>query len=89
MKYKTILFDADGTLLDFERSEYEALSKQWSAVREIEEVPGSYYTVRDVDNAFRSVVLSGQNAKETLVSYSRDIDSEIQRKRSEFGLDKQ
>ena len=71
------------------RSEYEALSKQWSAVREIEEVPGSYYTVRDVDNAFRSVVLSGQNAKETLVSYSRDIDSEIQRKRSEFGLDKQ
>ena len=26
MKYTTILFDADGTLLDFERSEYEALS---------------------------------------------------------------
>ena len=26
MRYKTILFDADGTLLDFERSEYEALS---------------------------------------------------------------
>lgn len=26
MKYKTILFDADGTLLDFERAEYEALS---------------------------------------------------------------
>ncbi len=26
MKYQTILFDADGTLLDFERSEYEALS---------------------------------------------------------------
>ena len=25
MKYKTILFDADGTLLDFERSEKEAL----------------------------------------------------------------
>ena len=26
MRYTTILFDADGTLLDFERSEYEALS---------------------------------------------------------------
>ena len=26
MRYHTILFDADGTLLDFERSEYEALS---------------------------------------------------------------
>ncbi|MBO4980165.1 MAG: YjjG family noncanonical pyrimidine nucleotidase [Clostridia bacterium] len=26
MKYKTLLFDADGTLLDFERAEYEALS---------------------------------------------------------------
>ena len=26
MKYQTILFDADGTLLDFDRSEYEALS---------------------------------------------------------------
>ncbi len=26
MRYQTILFDADGTLLDFERSEYDALS---------------------------------------------------------------
>lgn len=73
--------------IKWSRSEYEELSKQWSAVREIEEVPGSYYTVRDVDNAFRSVVLNGMNAKESIVSYSRDIDAEIQRKRSEFGLD--
>lgn len=73
--------------IKWNRAEFEALSEQWEAVREIEEVPGSYYTVRDVDNAFRSVVINGESAKETLVSYSRDIDAEIQRKRSEFGLD--
>ena len=75
--------------IQWSRTESEALSKQWAAVREIEEVPGSYYTVRDVDNAFRSVVLNGKNAKESLVQYSRDIDAEISRKRGEFRLDEQ
>ncbi len=32
MKYNTILFDADGTLLDFERSEYDALDDVLAAI---------------------------------------------------------
>lgn len=71
------------------RSEYEVLASQWKEVREIPEVAGSYYTVRGIDNAFRSVVLNGKNPKETLVQYSRDIDAEIKRKRGEFALDEQ
>lgn len=70
-------------------TEYKLLTEQWQEVREIQEIPGSYYTVRGVDNAFKSVVLNGKRPKETLVKYSRDIDAEIKRKRGEFGLDKQ
>ena len=58
-------------------------------MHEIQEVPGSYYTVRGVDNAFKTVTLNGKQPRETLVKYSRDIDAEIERKRGEFNLDKQ
>lgn len=75
--------------IQWSRSEYEILLEQWQSVCEIPEIPGSYYTVRGIDNAFRSVILNGKNPKETLVQYSRDIDAEIKRKRGEFALDEQ
>lgn len=87
-RYPTANKEAFGNI-QWSRSEYEVLSKQWAEVQEVPELPGSYYTVRDVDNAFRSVVLNGKNAKEALVQYSRDIDAEIARKRGEFSLDNQ
>lgn len=71
------------------RNEYSLLCEQWKDVHEIQEVPGSYYTVRGVDNAFKTVTLNGKQPRETLVKYSRDIDAEIERKRGEFNLDKQ
>ena len=58
-------------------------------MQEIPEIPGSYYTVRGIDNAFKTVTLNGKLPKETLVKYSRDIDAEITRKRGEFNLDRQ
>ncbi len=71
------------------RNEYSLLCEQWKDVHEIQEVPGSYYTVRGVDNAFKTVTLNGKQPRETLIKYSRDIDAEIERKRGEFNLDKQ
>lgn len=75
--------------IKWSRTEYERIVSQWNEVKEIPEIPGSYYTVRGIDNAFRSVVINGKQPKETLVKYSRDIDAEITRKRGEFYLDKQ
>ena len=77
------------TNIQWSRNEYHKLTEQWKWVKEVPEIPGSYYTVRGLDNAFRSVVLNGKNPKETLVKYSRSIDAEIKRKRAEFALDKQ
>ena len=75
--------------IHWSRNEYRLLCEQWNEVQEIPEIPGSYYTVRGIDNAFKTVTLNGKLPKETLVKYCRDIDAEITRKRGEFNLDKQ
>ncbi len=54
---------------------------------QIEQIPGSYYTQRNIVSAFRSVVLDGKNAREMLERYVSVIDREIQRKRTEIGLE--
>lgn len=64
----------------------EALLKQWAAVENIEEVPGSYYLLRGLDNAFRSVLYESQNPYEALGLWNEKINQELERKRDEFGL---
>lgn len=63
-----------------------ALMTQWNAVENIEEVPGSYYLLRGLDNAFRSVLYQDQNPYEALGLWNEKINQELQRKREEFGL---
>ena len=60
--------------------------KQRESVREIPQVPGNYYLDRDLLNAFRDVIYNGRNEKESILDYSRRINSEILRKRKELGL---
>lgn len=64
--------------------ELAALETQWKSVVEIPEVPGGYYTSRNVDNAFRAVVLSGDNARESLYYWNKETNKEIARKWKEF-----
>lgn len=73
--------------LPWSKNELENLMEQWEQVREIREVPGGYYTVRSLDNAFREVVINGQNARESFNKRMREADAEIIRKRDEFGLE--
>ena len=42
---------------------------------------------RNIDNAFKAVVYTGENYREALSYWNRQIDREITRKRQEFGLD--
>ncbi|CAM4015100.1 extracellular solute-binding protein [Paenibacillus alkaliterrae] len=62
------------------------LMGQWQWVRGIPEVPGGYFTGRHLDNAFRRVVLQGDDARETIDLYVRYVNEEITIKRKEFGL---
>ena len=55
-------------------------------VLEIPQIAGSYITGREVENAYRAVINNNYNAKETLYKYAQNINNEIDRKRSEFGL---
>ena len=66
--------------------DYHNLSTQWASVRGTPEVPGGYYTGRHLNNAFRAVVYNGDDPRETLLDYVRDIDGELSAKRREFGL---
>lgn len=68
------------------RLEQANLNEQWDQVKEIPELPGGYYTLRNLDNAFRETVFQKRNARETLFYWNKDINDEIERKRYEFGV---
>lgn len=69
--------------------ELRNIQAQWREVREVPEVPGGYYTSRNIDNAFRTVVFTWANHREVLFTWNKETNKEIARKRVEFGLDKE
>lgn len=72
--------------LAWSSDELEILMKQWENVKAIPEYPGGYYTPRYVDFAFRKVVVSGEDPRETILDYTKTINDEIIYKRKEIGL---
>ena len=72
---------------NWSRAEQANLIAQWKQVKEIPELPGGYYTSRNIDNAFREVVFQMGNARESLFYWNKDINEEIKRKRYEFGVE--
>lgn len=72
--------------LSWNKKELEMILSQWECVRELPEVPGGYYMTRNIDNAFRAVVLRAQDPRESLLYWSEETDKEITRKRKEYNL---
>lgn len=62
----------------------QALLEQWDRVQMIEEIPGSYYVTRGLNNAFRRVIYDYENPIDTLNRYNIQINKEIARRRSEM-----
>lgn len=62
----------------------DKILEQWQYVVGIPEVPGSYYTGRNVEFAWKEVINNGTNPNTVLLEYIRDINLEIERKREEF-----
>lgn len=88
-RYQTANIEAF-SMLPWPASDYQALSEQFEHVVGIPQVPGGYYSWRNVDNAYYRVVSIADTKKmqprEALTEYVRYINEEITYKRREFGL---
>ena len=67
-------------------SESDLLLEQWESVVCIPEIPGGYYVNRSLTSALRTAISENSSARRELALYNVDINSEITRKRKEFGL---
>ena len=69
-------------------ADYQQISAQMYYVRGIPQIPGAYFTPRQIRNAFFSVTEMGDiGPREALTDFTRFINDEIRAKRREFGLD--
>ncbi len=74
--------------LPWPNTEREALMEQFSKVEGIPQVPGGYFSWRNVNNAFYSVTTESDSVspREELMDKVLLINAEIDYKREEFGL---
>lgn len=70
--------------LAWDPADLPILMEQFSMIKEIPEVPGSYYVSRAVDQAFWNVVSNGINHKDVLINWSKIANEEIARKIKEY-----
>ena len=70
--------------LSWDKEGLKTILAQWGQVREIEEVPGSYYVSRSIDQAFWAVYNGEATEKEAITDWSRTSDKEIERKIAEY-----
>ena len=72
----------------WEKDDLKLLLEQRSFIKEIPEVPGSYFVSRAVDQAFWNVVESNAMPKDTLYKWNNICNNEIERKIAEYsGMD--
>jgi ABC-type glycerol-3-phosphate transport system substrate-binding protein len=67
---------------------YRNLQNQMQYAQGVPQIPGAYFTPRQIRNAFYSVVAEGNiGPREALTDFVRFINDEVRAKRREFGLD--
>lgn len=70
--------------LSWKKEALDIILSQWEKVKEIREVPGSYYVSRSIDQAFWAVYNGTATPKEAITEWSIISDDEIERKISEY-----
>lgn len=70
--------------LGWTKDELQVLNTQRTYIREVEEVPGSYFISRNVDNAFRAVIYDNENPRNALERENESINRELARKHEEL-----
>ncbi len=82
-RYPTANLEAVASL-PWSGDDYALLLAQREEVRGIPQIPGSYFLPRHLNNAFRRVVISGEEPRETMLDYTETINEEITKKLREF-----
>lgn len=72
--------------MSWSKDEYDNLIAQFNAVTCLPEYPGGYIISRYTQFAFLDVYNENAEPVDTMLSYINDINSELSRKRQEFGL---
>lgn len=72
---------------NWNKREKDKLLQQIDMLTAVEPVPGGYYLSRNITNAFRNVVYNDMSPTDALYEYTYQINSEIDKKREEFGLE--
>ncbi len=72
--------------MGWDKDSLDALIEQWKRMKEVPEVPGSYYTARSIDQAYWNVVNNSKNAKDMMIKWAEISDAEIERKREQYGV---
>lgn len=85
-RYATANIEAKNTI-QWDNNIKDALNTQADSLVAIPQVPGGYFTTRYLNFAFRDIVYNNADVRETLIDSVISINSEIKKKRSEFGLD--
>ena len=75
------------SMLPWPVRDYKNIETQWKNVVGTPEVPGGYYTTRVVNFAFNDVYSTKKDPGDTLQSYIESLNSELTRKRKEFGIE--
>lgn len=70
--------------LSFEKDDLEQLLKQWSYVKEVPEIPGSYYLSRSLDQAYWAVLNKESISMDAVSKWSDIANKEIARKIKEY-----
>ena len=72
--------------MGWDKDSLNALITQWKNMKEVPEIPGSYYTARSIDQAYWNVVNNSKNAKDMMIKWAEISDTEIERKRNQYNV---
>ena len=60
------------------------IDSQRTWARVMHQPPGNYIVARNLANMFVAIIEDGENVRKTLIEYTADINTELERKRAEF-----
>ena len=70
--------------MGWDSEDLKILLEERNNIKEIPEIPGSYYLSRSVDQAFWAVINGTDTVKDAVTKWGKEANEEIKRKISEY-----